>query len=118
MKALWGRKVSDLGFGEFMGILEWVALKRGKQVVRIDRFAPTTQTCSGCKRKHALTLRDRVLNCVCGLVIDRDHNAAINILCAGASAPDQSDSQTRVLAGGRQSRLKAALLPPSHAQSC
>jgi putative transposase len=41
MKALWGRKVSDLGFAQFMDILEWVALKRGKRVVRIDRGAPT-----------------------------------------------------------------------------
>ncbi len=96
MKALWGRKVSDLGFAQFMSILEWVAFKRGKQVVKIDRFAPTTKVCSGCGQKHHLTLRDRVLNCDCGLTIDRDHNAAINILRAGASAPYQSDSQTRV----------------------
>jgi len=96
MKALWGRKISDLGFAQFMTILEWVAFKRGKQVVRIDRFTPTTKVCSGCGEKHHLTLRDRVLNCACGLTIDRDHNAALNILCAGASAPYRSDSQTRV----------------------
>src|SRR5690606_19779134 len=46
MKALWGRKVSDLGFAQFMSILEWVAFKRGKRVIKIDRFLPTTQTCS------------------------------------------------------------------------
>jgi putative transposase len=96
MKALWGRKVSDLGFAQFMGILEWVAFKRGKQVVRIDRFTPTTKVCSDCGQKHTLTLRDRILNCDCGLTIDRDHNAAINILCAGTSAPYKSDSKTRV----------------------
>lgn len=101
MKAMWGRKVSDLGFGQFMTILEWVAFKRGKQVVKIDRFAPTTKVCSGCGQKHNLTLRDRVLNCDCGLVIDRDHNAAINILCAGTSAPYRSDSKTQVRLRGR-----------------
>src|SRR5258708_33482992 len=79
MKALWGRKVSDLGFSSFLSILEWVAFKRGKTLVKIDRFAPTTQVCSKCKRRHHLTLRDRTLSCECGLVIDRDHNAAINI---------------------------------------
>lgn len=109
MKALWGRKVSDLGFAQFMTILEWVAFKRGKQVVKIDRFAPTTKVCSGCGQNHNLTLRDRVLNCDCGLTIDRDHNAAINILCAGTSAPDRSDSKTRVRlrsrVDGRSSRL-------------
>jgi putative transposase len=96
MKRMWGRKVSDLGFGQFMNILEWVAFKRGKQVIKIDRFTPTTKICSGCGQRHKLTLRDRVLNCDCGLVIDRDHNAAINILCAGASAPYPSDNKTRV----------------------
>ncbi len=38
MKALWGRKVSDLGFASFLEILEWVAFKRGKSVVKIDRW--------------------------------------------------------------------------------
>jgi putative transposase len=37
MQRLWGRKVSDLAFGDFLRILEWVALKKGKQVVCIDR---------------------------------------------------------------------------------
>ncbi len=83
MKALWGRKVSDLGFASFMNILEWVAIKRGKSVVKIDRFAPTTKVCSSCGQKHNLTLRDRLLNCACGLTMDRDHNAAINIKSAG-----------------------------------
>lgn len=96
MKALWGRKVSDLGFGQFMTILEWVAFKRGKQVIKIDRFAPTTKVCSACGQRHDLTLRDRVLHCDCGLVIDRDHNAALNILRVGASTPYQSERKTRV----------------------
>jgi len=96
MKALWGRKVSDLGFAQFLSILEWVAFKRGKQVIRIDRFTATTKTCSGCGKKHQLTLRDRTLKCDCGLVIDRDHNAAINIKTAGASAVYRSASKTKV----------------------
>jgi len=96
MKALWGRKVSDLGFASFVTILEWVAFKRGKRVVKIDCFAPTTKTCSGCGQRHHLTLRDRVLNCDCGLVIDRDHNAAINIKTAGTSAVFQSVRKTKV----------------------
>jgi len=116
MKALWGRKVSDLGFANFVTILKWVALKRGKQVIQINRFTPTTQVCSGCDRPHALTLRERVLSCACGLVIGREgfadltvHNAAINILCAGTSAPYRSDRQTpgnlRSRVEGRSPRL-------------
>jgi putative transposase len=96
MKALWGRKVSDLGFSSFMSILEWVALKRGKTIIKIGRFTPTTQTCSGCGRGHNLTLRDRVLKCDCGLMIDRDHNAAINIKTIGASMGKPSDTKPKV----------------------
>jgi putative transposase len=96
MKARWGRKVGDLGFGSFLTILEWVALKRGKTIIKVDRFTPTTQTCSGCGQRHSLTLRERVMNCDCGLSIDRDHNAAINIKTAGASAGYRSASQPKV----------------------
>jgi putative transposase len=85
MKAMWGRKVSDLGFASFLHILEWVAFKRGKRVVKIDRFLPTTKVCSGCGQKHNLSLRDRVLACDCGLTLSRDHNAAINVKHSGAS---------------------------------
>jgi putative transposase len=101
MKALWGRKVSDLGFAKFLSILEWVAFKQGKQVVKIDRFEPTTKTCSGCGQRHNLTLRDRVLSCDCGLVIDRDHNAAINIKVVGASTTYRSAAKTKVRLRGR-----------------
>jgi len=96
MKARWGRKVSDLGFASFLSALEWVAFKRGKQVVRIDRFTPTTKVCSGCGQQHDLTLRDRVLHCGCGLSIDRDHNAAINIKTVGASTDYRSATKTRI----------------------
>lgn len=88
--------MSDLGFSRFLSILEWVALKRGKSVVKIDRFAPTTKVCSNCGKRHNLTLRDRVLACDCGLTIDRDHNAAINIKTTGTSVGYQSQRKTRV----------------------
>jgi len=96
MKALWGRKVSDLGFASFLTILSWVAFKRAKRVVQIDRFAPSTKICSGCGARHDLTLRDRTLSCPCGLVIDRDHNAAINIKVFGASKTYQTVGQPQV----------------------
>lgn len=109
MKALWGRKVSDLGFASFLRILEWVAFKQGKQVLKIDRFALTTQICSACGQKQSLTLRDRTLNCVCGLVIDRDHNAAINIKTVGSSTVYRSDRKPKLSlrrrAEGRSPRL-------------
>ena len=45
MQRLWGRKISDLAFGEFLQILEWVAKKKDKQVVFIDRWYPSSKTC-------------------------------------------------------------------------
>jgi putative transposase len=97
MQARWGRKVSDLGFGSFLSILEWVALKRGKQGVKIGRFEPTTGKCSVCGHRQKLELREPTFHCdACGLTLDRDWNAAINILCGGASTPYQSERKPRL----------------------
>jgi transposase len=52
--------------------------------------------CSRCGKRHNLTLRDRVLNCKCGLSINRDHNAAINIKTVGASTRYLSGRKTRI----------------------
>ena len=48
MQRLWGRKISDLAFGEFLQILEWVAQKKGKLIVFIARWYPSSKTCSAC----------------------------------------------------------------------
>lgn len=88
MKALWGRKVSDLGFYSFLRILEHVAVKQGVRIGYVDRFFASSKTCSVCGHIHdGLELRDRSWSCPsCGAELDRDHNAATNILRAGASA--------------------------------
>lgn len=98
MKALWGRKVSDLGFAGFVTILAHMAWLHGKQVVKVDRFAPTSQTCSRCLQRQKIGLRERTFICEhCGLVIDRDHNAAINIKRVGASTPGIGVCQSGVV---------------------
>jgi putative transposase len=80
MKRLWGRKVSDLGFTSFLKITEWVASKRGKRIIYIDRWERTTGICSQCKHKQPIGLKERTFCCQkCGFTLDRDHNAAINI---------------------------------------
>jgi putative transposase len=97
MKALWGRKVSDLGFASFLSILEWVAFQRGKQVVKIDRWERTTGKCSCCGHLQKLALRERTFHCdSCGLTIDRDWNAAINIKTVGTSTVYQSVCKPQV----------------------
>ncbi len=88
MKALWGRKVSDLGFATFAETLHSVASKTGTSIQHIGTWFPSTKLCSGCGciNQH-ITLRDRVWTCLdCGATHHRDHNAAINIFREGASS--------------------------------
>ena len=87
MKRLWGRKVSDLSFATFLEILETVATNKGKLIHYIDRFYPSSKTCSNCGYiNKELSLKDRVWDCPdCETHHDRDLNAAINIHRVGAS---------------------------------
>ncbi len=80
MQKLWGRKINDLGFFDFLTTLKYVAQKTGKIVVQINQWLPSSKTCSACGTvKENLDLRERTFRCGCGLEIDRDLNAAINI---------------------------------------
>jgi putative transposase len=84
MQKLWGRKVSDLAFAEFVQILEGVASKTGGRVVKIDRWLPSSKTCHACGYIYKdLNLKEREWICACcGTHHDRDINAAINIKVA------------------------------------
>ena len=89
MKRLWGRKVSDYGFAEFVAKLEYLAWKNGKEVRKVDRWLASSQTCSVCGHKNPDTknLRVREWECPqCHAKHNRDENAARNILTAGTSA--------------------------------
>lgn len=87
MQRHWGKKVSDLALGEFLQVLEWVAKKKGKQVVYIDRWYPSTKTCSHCGHVlEELDLSVRRWRCPsCHVENDRDENASINIKMVGTS---------------------------------
>ena len=69
---------------EFFRILEWKAELYGREIIRVNP-KDTSKTCSNCGYvNHELKLSDRVFKCpVCGLKIDRDLNASINILKKG-----------------------------------
>ncbi|MCB9062441.1 MAG: transposase [Halobacteriovoraceae bacterium] len=89
MKRLWGRKISDYSFAMFLQILEFKAVEHRKTLHKVDRFFPSSKLCSKCgniKLKDELHLKDRVYRCECGHEMDRDLNAAINILKEGASS--------------------------------
>jgi putative transposase len=98
MQRLWGRKVSDLAFGEFLQILEWVATEKGKQVVFIDRWYPSSKTCSNCAHVlDSLDLSVRQWRCPsCQQVNGRDENAAKNICAVGASTARLGDVRQAV----------------------
>jgi putative transposase len=93
MQRLWGRKTSDIALGEFLQILEWVAKKKGKEVVFIDRWYPSSKTCSHCGHVlKDLDLNTREWRCPsCQKVNDRDENAAKNICAVGASTVKLGD---------------------------
>ena len=84
MKRLWGRKVSDLAFGEFLEILKFKCFKHNRDFRQVGQWTATTKPCSDCGHHNTnLTLSDRQWTCPeCGSHHDRDINAAINILWA------------------------------------
>lgn len=83
------KAVQDASFYELRHQLEYKTAKTGARLHVIDRWYPSSKTCSNCGSvKAKLSLTERVYKCEhCGLVIDRDLNAAINIMVAG-SAPE------------------------------
>ena len=84
MTKLWGRKMSDLAHAEFVNKLEYVAGKYGVTVHKIDRFFPSSKTCTCGYVNKELTLRDRHWTCPeCGARHHRDELAACNILRQG-----------------------------------
>jgi putative transposase len=87
MQRLWGRKIGDLAFGEFIEILEWVAVKKGKLLVFIDQWYPSSKTCFHCGHVlEKLELNAREWRCPsCSNVNGRDENASLNIKRVGAS---------------------------------
>lgn len=75
------KAISNIGFYEFRRQLEYKCKWYGKVLVVADRFYPSSKLCSGCKNKRTdLKLSHRTYKCPkCGLKLDRDLNAAINL---------------------------------------
>lgn len=80
MQKFWGRKVSDLSYYTFQQMMLYKAAKNGKKTIKIGRFEPSSQLCSKCGHRQKMTLDKRTYVCPeCGMTMDRDLNAAINI---------------------------------------
>ena len=81
-----GKKVGDYGFSNFKRILKYVAFRCGTTIVEIDKWYPSSQFCHDCgfQNKAIKDLRIREWDCPqCGHHLDRDRNAARNILKEG-----------------------------------
>lgn len=88
------------GWIRFRKILKYKAGRSGRELVVVDRFFPSSKTCSCCGKPTTLTLKQRVWSCPCGATHDRDVNAARNILAAGIAASACGVDKTPVLNGG------------------
>jgi putative transposase len=80
-----GKSFSDNGWGMFTAFLNYKLKEAGKHLIKIDKWFPSSKTCSSCGSKNDdLTLSDRIWTCnICDSKHDRDHNAAKNILVEG-----------------------------------
>jgi putative transposase len=78
------RSIADVSWHTFILMLEYKAQWSGKQFTKVKRFLPTSKTCSNCKTQQTMKLSERIYKCsACGLVLDRDLNASLNIQAAG-----------------------------------
>lgn len=78
------RSIQELSLHRFRSMLEYKAAWRGKDLLTIDRFFPSSKLCGACGKKNdALELKDRSWTCACGARHDRDLNAAKNIAKEG-----------------------------------
>ena len=100
------KSISDAAFGEFRRQLEYKTARSGAALHVVDRWYRSSKTCSGCGEvKAKLSLSERTYRCdSCGLVLDRDLNAAINI-CVAGSAPETLNAHgATVRRGGHTGR--------------
>ena len=81
-----GKSTNDNGFGMFRQFLSYKMFEKGKQLIKIDKWFPSSKMCHvcGCINQD-LKLSDRVWTCSCGELLNRDINAAINIRNVGLS---------------------------------
>ena len=73
----------DNGYGMFRNFLSYKLENNGGKLIKVDKFFPSSKTCSRCGKYKKIALNERTYICDCGLVIDRDYNAALNLLKEG-----------------------------------
>ena len=99
--------IGDVGFSEFKRQLLYKVRWYGSRVILADRWEPSSKRCSCCGRiDEDLTLADRTFHCEqCGLVLDRDLNAAINLVQLAGSSSDSRNARCEPPALARGANL-------------
>lgn len=81
-----GKNLHDNSFGMFRTFLKYKLEDRGKHLIKVDKWFPSTKLCSSCGSKYDIELEDRTYKCNnCGLEIDRDYNSALNLKTVGTT---------------------------------
>ncbi len=80
-----GKATLDNGYGMFLNMLEYKFVDKGKYFIKVDKWFASSQICHKCGTIHPemKNLSKRIMKCMCGLVMKRDHNSAINIKMEG-----------------------------------
>jgi putative transposase len=101
------RAVADQGFGQARRMLGYKTTQNGGRLVVADRWYPSSKTCSACGwRKPSLTLAERTFTCeACGLVLDRDVNAARNLRDLAASGAERLNACGGTVRPGHTGRV-------------
>lgn len=86
------KSIADTSWGKFFELLSYKAEEAGRALTRIPRFEPSSKTCSDCGAiNKALILNDRQWICqACGVLHDRDYNAAKNICRVGQTLQERT----------------------------
>lgn len=85
----------DASMGELVSQLTYKCEWYGRELNKIDKYYPSTQTCSQCGHLNKIGLNERVYECGCGLKIDRDLNSALNIKAVGVNAAVSEETNVR-----------------------
>ena len=81
------KSIHEVAWSQFASLLSYKAAWAGRKYVAVNP-AYTSQNCSQCGHRQLLSLADRIYSCsCCGIILDRDYNAAKNILALGQQCP-------------------------------
>ena len=102
------KAIQDVGLGKFKTMMNYKCAWKGRELVFVDRWYPSSKTCSCCgHKKEELSLSERVFICEnCGLEIDRDYNASLNIEREGLRLLSERKNKEKIGSRGPELKLE------------